>query len=221
MNENPMRAKFSTSAARLGMHARSTPRLALLGLALAVASLLAARPALAHAVVYPQTSTAGAYEKYVLRVPNEKGVPTTRIEIRFPSEVRVVSFADVPGWRLQVVTDKAGRVTGAVWTGTLAPQRFVELPFVAVNPKSSATLVWPAFQTYSDGDRVEWTGAENARNPASYTRIGGAATTGPSGGVATFVMSVAGLALGMLSLGLVLRREPAAASVTGERPALR
>jgi len=111
-------------------------------------------------------------------------------------------------------------VTGAVWTGTLPPQRFVELPFVAVNPKSSATLVWPAFQTYSDGDRVAWTGQEEDKYPASYTLIGGGATTGPSGGVATFVMSVAGLALGMLSLGLVLRREPAGVAVTGERPAL-
>lgn len=199
---------------------RATPRMALLGFALAVTSLLAARPAAAHAVVYPKTSAAGAYEKYVLRVPNEKGVPTTRIEIRFPADARVISFADVPGWRLQVITDKAGRITGAVWTGTLPPQRFVELPFVAVNPKSSATLVWPAFQTYSDGDRVEWTGQEQDKHPASFTQIGAAATTGPSGGVATFVMSVAGLALGMLSLGLVLRREPAGVSVTGERPAL-
>ena len=27
----------------------------------------------AHAVVYPRASAAGAYERYVLRVPNEKG----------------------------------------------------------------------------------------------------------------------------------------------------
>jgi uncharacterized protein YcnI len=195
-------------------------RMALFGLVVTVASLVAARPAVAHAVVFPRTSPPGAYEKYVLRVPNEKDVATTRIEIRFPSEVRVISFADVSGWKLQVISDKAGRITGAVWTGTLPPQRFVELPFVAVNPKSSALLTWPAFQTYADGERVQWTGPENDKHPASSTQIGTAATTGPSGGVATFIMSVAGLALGMLSLGLVLRREPAAVSVTGERPAL-
>ena len=215
-----MRLQLPTSAGHLALRPRSTACRALLGFTFGAASLIAARPALAHAVVYPKTSAAGAYEKYVLRVPNEKGVPTTRIEIRFPAEARVISFADVPGWRLQVITDKAGRVTGAIWTGTLPPQRFVELPFVAVNPKSSATLVWPAFQTYSDGDRVAWTGQEDDKYPASYTQIGAAATTGPSGGVATFVMSVAGLALGMLSLGLVLRRDPAGAAVTGERPAL-
>ena len=199
---------------------RTMNRMALFGLVVTVASLVAARPAVAHAVVFPRTSAPGAYEKYVLRVPNEKDVATTRIEIRFPSEVRVISFADVSGWKLQVISDKAGRITGAVWTGTLPPQRFVELPFVAVNPKSSALLTWPAFQTYADGERVQWTGPENDKHPASSTQIGTAATTGPSGGVATFIMSVAGLALGMLSLGLVLRREPAAVSVTGERPAL-
>jgi uncharacterized protein YcnI len=185
---------------------------------LGAATLVAAPRASAHAVVFPKTSAPGAYEKYVLRVPNEKGVATTRIEIRFPADVRVVSFADVAGWRLEVQSDAAGRVTGAVWTGTLAPQRFVELPFVAVNPKSGATIVWPAIQTYADGDRVEWTGPENDKHPASSTVIGDAAATGPSGGVATFIMSVAGLALGMLSLGLVLRREPGTVAATEGRP---
>jgi uncharacterized protein YcnI len=177
-------------------------------LALGAAVAMMPRAAAAHAVVYPKTSTPGAYEKYVLRVPNEKGVATTRIEIRFPPEIRVVSFADVAGWQLKTISDAAGRITGAVWTGTLPPQRFIELPFVAVNPKTSATLTWPAFQTYADGDRVEWTGPESDKHPASATTIG-TATNGPSGGIATFVMSIAGLALGMLSLGLVLRREPA------------
>lgn len=187
-----------------------------IALVLAIGGGVAVTPciAAAHAVVYPKTSTPGAYEKYVLRVPNEKGVATTRIEIRFPSEIRVVSFADVAGWRLETITDSAGRITGAVWTGTLPPERFIELPFVAVNPKSSATLRWPAFQTYADSDRVEWTGPEDDKHPASSTSIG-AAATGPSGGVATFVMSIAGLALGMLSLGLVLRRDP----VSPVRPA--
>ena len=54
--------------------------------------------ALAHAVVYPKTSKPGAYEKYVLRVPNERDVPTIRVELRFPTGLRVVSFGDVPGW---------------------------------------------------------------------------------------------------------------------------
>ncbi|HMI43356.1 MAG TPA: DUF1775 domain-containing protein, partial [Gemmatimonadaceae bacterium] len=91
----------------------------------------------AHAVVFPKTSTPGAYEKYVLRVPNERDVPTLKVELHFPQGLRVVSFSDVPGWKLQVLTDSAQRVMGAVWTGVLPKERFVEFPFVAVNPKDS------------------------------------------------------------------------------------
>lgn len=34
--------------------------------------------------------------QYVLRVPNERDVPTVRVELHFPAGLRVVSFGDVP-----------------------------------------------------------------------------------------------------------------------------
>jgi uncharacterized protein YcnI len=184
--------------------ARAAAALALMLLLLLLAPALAG----AHAVVFPKRSTPGAYEKYVLRVPNEKGVATTRVEIRFPADVRVVSFADVPGWTLETVTDSAGKVVGAVWTGTLPPKRFVELPFVAVNPKAEARLVWPAFQTYADGERVAWTGAEDAKTPASSTRIApeddeGAGESG--GSPLALWLSAAALVLALVGLGVALR----------------
>jgi uncharacterized protein YcnI len=161
--------------------------------------------ALAHAVVYPKTSKVGGYEKYVLRVPNEKATPTLRVEIRFPAELRVTSFGDVPGWQLEVLTDSAKRIIGAVWTGSLPPQRFMEFPFVGANPKTPAELVWPVYQTYADGPRVEWTGAEGSKTPASVTSI--EAGGGASGaGVATTWVPWAALVLALLSLGLALRR---------------
>ena len=129
---------------------------------------------LGHAVVYPASAKPGAYERYVLRVPNEREVPTTRVEIRFPSNVTVVSFGDVPGWTIEVQTDSAQRIIGAVWSGNLPAKRFVELPFIAVNPKTAAALTWPAFQTYADGERVEWTGAPGSDRPASVTEIAAA-----------------------------------------------
>jgi uncharacterized protein YcnI len=46
----------------------------------------------ARAVVFPTTSTPGAYEKYSLRVTNERDVPTLRVEINFPKGLRVISF---------------------------------------------------------------------------------------------------------------------------------
>lgn len=186
---------------------------ALLAIALA---LLSPTLVLGHAVVYPKSATTGGYERYVLRVPNEKDVATTRVEIQFPAGLRVTSFADVPGWKLEVVTDSAKRIIGAVWTGDLPPQRFVEFPFVAANPKEATTLVWPAYQTYSDGEKVEWTGAAGTKRPASATTIaaavasaatpaGGASSDTAAGGPTRYVPWVA-LALGLVSLGLALRR---------------
>jgi uncharacterized protein YcnI len=133
--------------------------------------LIAPSIVFAHAVVFPKTSTPGSYEKYVLRVPNERDVPTLQVELRFPKGVRVVSFGDVPGWKLQVVTDSARHITGAVWTGALPKDRFVEFPFVAVNPKDSTALTWPTYQTYQGGERVEWTGPESSKTPVSSTII--------------------------------------------------
>jgi len=171
---------------------------ALIALSLLPASLHA------HAVVHPRTSTPGAYERYVLRVPNEKKVATTRVEIHFPAGLRVTSFEDVPGWQLEVLTDSAQAIVGAVWTGILAPQRFVELPFVAANPKTDAKLVWPAYQTYADGERVTWDGPEDSKTPASSTDIH--AATGSASARVALTMAAVAVLLSLVSLGLVLRR---------------
>ena len=166
-----------------------------------IALLLVSESAGAHAVVFPQTSRPGAYEKYTIRVPNEKNVETTRIRIEFPEAVHVISFSDVPGWPLEIVRDSAQRITAAIWTGTLPPQRFIELPFIAVNPKTSAAVAWPIHQTYSDGETVDWTGPADSKTPASVTDI--EVSEGASYGVWLAAVAVL-LSLG--ALGLALRR---------------
>jgi len=163
----------------------------------------------AHAVVFPRNSAPGAYERYVLRVPNEKQVATTRVELRFPADVRVTGFEEVAGWQLQVLTDSAKRIVGAVWTGSLPPQRFVEFPFVAANPKANARLVWPSYQTYADSQVVEWTGAEGSKTPASVTTI----ETTRAANAATPWVSWAALAVALVSLALALRRNGKASTV--------
>jgi uncharacterized protein YcnI len=177
------------------------------GLLVAIGILAVPALSWAHAVVFPRQSTPGGYEKYVLRVPNEKAVATMKVELRFPAGVRVTSFADVPGWQLEVVTDSANAITAAIWTGTLPAQRFVEFPFVAVNPKTDARLVWPAFQTYADGERVEWTGPEGSKSPASVTVIAAVAAAAPpaEAGYGRWLPWVA-LAISIVSLGLALRK---------------
>jgi YD repeat-containing protein len=181
---------------------------------LAVAALVVPAVALAHAVVFPRASAPGAYEKYVLRVPNEKDTSvTTRVEIQFPTAVRVISFADVPGWQLQVRRDSTGRITGATWTGSLPPERFVEFPFVAVNPREETRLVWPVYQTYSDGERVGWVGPENGDEPASVTTIRASDRAGGPGW--TRSVAVAALALALFSLAAWLRARRAGLTSPG------
>jgi uncharacterized protein YcnI len=188
---------------------RSRRRRAAYGTAATAAIFAALVPTLswAHAVVFPRQSTTGSYEKYVLRVPNEKAVATTRVEIHFPAGVRVTSFADVSGWQLEVVTDSAKAITAAIWTGTLPPERFVEFPFVAVNPKTDTKLEWPVYQNYADGERVEWTGPEDSKRPASVTTIGAAAAA-EDGGFVRWLPWVA-FVLSLVSLGLAMRKPEA------------
>jgi uncharacterized protein YcnI len=161
--------------------------------------------ALAHAVVFPKTSTTGAYEKYVLRVPNERDVATLKVELLFPAGLRVVSFGDVPGWSLQVLRDSAQRITGAVWTGVLPRERFVEFPFVAVNPKDSTSLVWPTYQTYSGGERVEWTSPDTAsKTPVSSTLIVDKVTPVTASHTSLYISLIA-LLMALTALGVALR----------------
>lgn len=189
----------------------------MLAVVAAVASAVAVLPTLswAHAVVFPKASTTGAYEKYVLRVPNEKAVATTKVEIHFPAGLRVTSFADVPGWKLEIITDSAKAITGAIWTGNLPPQRFAEFPFVAANPKTDTKLEWPAYQTYADGEKVEWTGPEGSKAPASVTTIAAAAVPAavapapppaPTGSNVPRWLPWTAFVLSIVSLGLAMRK---------------
>ena len=187
--------------------ARSTPSAPLpLRTLLIVAGILVAPTMLfAHAVVFPKTSTPGAYEKYVLRVPNERDVPTLKVELHFPQGLRVVSFSDVPGWKLQVLTDSAQRVMGAVWTGVLPKERFVEFPFVAVNPKDSTSLFWPTYQTYEGGERVEWTGPDSSKTPVSSTIVSDPAGVPVKVSRTSLYISVVALLFALTALGVALR----------------
>ena len=187
--------------------ARSTPSplLPLRTLLVFAAILVAPSIVFAHAVVFPKTSTPGAYEKYVLRVPNERDVPTLKVELHFPQGLRVVSFGDVTGWKLQVLTDSAQRVTGAVWTGVLPKERFVEFPFVAVNPKDSTSLSWPTYQTYEGGERVEWIGADSSKTPVSSTIVSDPAVVPVKVSRTSLYMSVVALLFALTALGVALR----------------
>ena len=190
-------------------------RRALVAVSLAGAAvMLLPAAARAHVTVWPRSAARGAFERYVVRVPNEKNVPTTRVEIHFPAEVRISSFLEVAGWQLQVLADSAGKITGAVWTGSLPPKRFIEFPFIGVNPKEGDRVVFPAQQTYEGGEVVQWTGPEGSKTPASVTTLterpatGSAAGTSVGTGSTPLYVALAAFALALVSLGLALRHPP-------------
>jgi len=185
-----------------------TSRRAAAGLAgLSVALLLFSPLAWARAVVFPTTSTPGASEKYALRVMNERDVPTLQVEIHFPEGLRVISFGDVPGWKLQILKDSTQRITGAVWRGVLERDHFVEFPFIAVNPKDSVSLTWPTYQIYEGGERVEWTSPDtSSKTPVSTTLVSEALLPAPVKVSRTSLyISLIALLFALTAMGVALR----------------
>ena len=128
--------------------------------------VLAASPAFAHIRVYPNESVAGAREKYVVRVPNEKQVNTIRVEGEFPAGLDVYDFEFKPGWKLDFKKDAQGKIIGATWTGTALPYEFVEFGLLALNPKQAQSLKWKFTQFYADGMTEEFSGPIDSRLPA-------------------------------------------------------
>ena len=121
---------------------------------------------LAHISIFPQESSPGAREKYTMRVPNEKKVATIRVEGEFPSQVTIYDFEFKPGWKIDFKKDDKGNITGATWTGTIAPYEFVEFGMLGINPKEGTDrLVWKCVQYYEDGKKEEFTGP-----PGSFYR---------------------------------------------------
>src|SRR5438552_5155256 len=78
-------------------------------------TLVAVQLVSAHIRINPTESTAGAREKYTMRVPNEKQVPSSRIEGEFPAGLDVYDFEFKPGWTITVKKDDKGRIIGATW----------------------------------------------------------------------------------------------------------
>ncbi|HVH00826.1 MAG TPA: DUF1775 domain-containing protein, partial [Miltoncostaeaceae bacterium] len=63
--------------------------------------LAGAAVASAHVEVLPTTATVNESTQFTLRVPTERDVPTTRVEVLFPAQITVYSFAEPPpGWRM-------------------------------------------------------------------------------------------------------------------------
>ena len=141
--------------------------------------LAIAAPAYAHVTVQPNEAVAGSFSRFVVRVPTEKEVPTTKVRVELPP-LAFLAFEDAAGWTR---TEKQGEfeepleafgqeitegVVSVTWSGgEIGPHEFAEFGFSAALPEGEETLEFKAFQTYEGGEVVKWTGAPDSDAPAA------------------------------------------------------
>jgi periplasmic copper chaperone A len=208
----------------------------------ALAALVLVPAASAHVTVNPNEVPAGSFSRFAVRVPTERpNADTTKVVLQLPEDLAFVSFQPKPGWTRTVtmvklakpvtndegetVTERIGTVT---WEGgKIAPGEFDEFGLSAKVPDTAGqTLVFPAVQTYSNGEVVRWIGAADADTPAPRVALTAASqetaapitTTTPAassddedGGRDTFTFIVAIAALALAAVALVLNRRPRSA----------
>ena len=129
----------------------------------------------AHVSVTPRQSTVGATEKYVVRIPTESKVATTAAELDVPEGVIVETLQAPAGWKYEVKRAD-DRIVSIVWQVDVKPGEFVEVPFVARNPRSGEKIVWTLRQRFADGTVSDWTNGPNGIRPTAVTQLTPAAT---------------------------------------------
>jgi uncharacterized protein YcnI len=138
----------------------------------------------AHVTVQPNEAPAGAFYRFVVRVPNEREVPTTAVRVEFPENLIFTSFQPKEGWQRDVKMKKLDEpieafgseidtVVGSVtWSGgSIGAGEFDEFGFSVRVPEEAGNLEFKAFQTYEGGELVEWTGAPDSESPAAHVTV--------------------------------------------------
>lgn len=203
-------------------------------------ALLAVPAANAHVTVNPNEVPADSFARFAIRVPSEApDAGTTKLSVQLPASVNFVSFQPKPGWKRSVtmvklakpVTNDEGetvteRISTVTWEGgTIAPGEFDEFGMSAKVPDSQETLVFPAVQTYSNGEIVRWIGAADADTPAPRVtltaKVEEAAAPAPTETTASteaeddsdmdglaLGFGVAGLVAGLAALAITFVRTP-------------
>ncbi|WP_163858874.1 YcnI family copper-binding membrane protein [Paenibacillus elgii] len=140
-----------------------------------LASMLGGGFASAHVTVLPKEATQGSYEKFAVRVPTEKDIPTVKVEVKFPLDsVSISRFEPKPGWKYELTKDANNKITGVIWTATgegLGATEFGEFYMQGKVADNATSITWKAYQTYKDGSVVEWVGADGSDKPASVTKV--------------------------------------------------
>jgi periplasmic copper chaperone A len=206
-----------------------------------VAALLATQAAAAHVTLNPNEWEAGGFARFAVRVPNERdNADTIEVTVRFPQSIISASFQAVPGWERSIemepldepIEDEGEQITehiaSVTWTGgRIRPGEFEEFGVSFRVPETPGEdLVFPALQTYSNGEVVRWVEPPDAEAPAPIVTVtepageeGEQPTASPAptaasddaeddDGLATtaLIVGIAGLLAGLAALALAWRR---------------
>ena len=110
-----------------------------------------------HVDLDPRQSIPKRWETYTLSVPTETEAPTVQIRLFVPAEFEIEAVKHNPAWRIATVRDARGYVREVSWSeGTIPPQTFDELKFLARNPAAAGTYVWKIEQHYHQGEPATW-----------------------------------------------------------------
>ncbi|MFC4304963.1 YcnI family protein [Cohnella boryungensis] len=186
----------------------------------------------AHVTVQPKEAPAGSYQVFTVRVPSEKDAATTQVKVAIPDNVNISRFEPKSDWTYEIEKGAEDKIVNVTWKATgngLGATEFGEFRMQGKVADDAKELVWKAYQTYSDGEVVEWTGAPDADKPASVTTVtaatgdghgdGHGASSGAAAGGADedksggsnalyLTLALAGITLGLLSLLISMLRKP-------------
>jgi uncharacterized protein YcnI len=172
----------------------------------AIAALVVAGAASAHAHVSPPVGLANESQVYTLAVPTEKeDSQTTQVELTVPEGFGIDSFVPSPGWKRALQQTGEGEnavIQKVTWSGGSVPTgEDAAFSFLA-SPSSSKTYTFQVRQTYADGSVVDWSGPESSDTPAptieSVSSIGGGGSSTLA--IIALVVGVIGVVLAGVAL---------------------
>jgi uncharacterized protein YcnI len=155
----------------------------------------------AHVTLQPEEVPAGGFARLDVRVPNERdNAATERVEVRLPDGFVFVSYEPVPGWDVEVRSEKLAepieafgeeiteQIATVTWTAAdrgaaIQPGEFRDFGLSVGMPQDAQegeALTFPALQTYDSGEVVRWIGPPDAEEPAAQVTL--TASEEPEGG---------------------------------------
>jgi uncharacterized protein YcnI len=182
---------------------------ALVGAAVAAASLTVVSSAWAHAEISPPETKSKTSQLFTLAVPTEKeGLTTTKIELTPPSGFGIDSFVSETGWKRQLQQTGSGEnavIQKITWTGGNVPTGEDAIFQFLASPDSSKTYTFGVRQTYSDGSVVDWSGPESSDTPAPRIEAKSSLGGGGSSTLSIIALVVAGIAVLLAGVALATR----------------